>query len=116
MVAPASVVTHTYKLRFLSGPTDIYQSPASSPPASLTRSMGATFVLRCASTGSSGSLDTVNVAGLSANGQVLLNNITQPVTPFNTTLAQTLQITITFGAGTSGNTAQVRAFSVEEIN
>ncbi|HEV2177124.1 MAG TPA: hypothetical protein VGW33_07975 [Terriglobia bacterium] len=62
-------------------------------------------------TGTSGTMYIANASGLNT----FLNTVSQPIT-FDTTAAQTLQVTITFGAATTGNTSQLLILSVEEIN
>ncbi|HEV2176646.1 MAG TPA: hypothetical protein VGW33_05540 [Terriglobia bacterium] len=115
-VTPGTAVSFLFKLAFLkTGPVEVplYASIANKPPISTTQSSGSSFILRCVSTGGTGTMDTANLPGLAVVGPA--NTVTQPVT-FDTTVAQTLEVTVTFGAMTAGNTALLRLLTVEELN
>ncbi len=117
-VAPGTVVSQQYKMRFNApGPVNVtlFMGTVSSPGVSSTRDVGASFLLKCVTTGATGSIDIVNVSGLTPAGNSAVNATGQPVT-FDTTAAQTLQFTVTFGGNTTGNTAQLRVLAVEELN
>lgn len=111
-------VSRIYKLRIQkSGPTNVYlYTPGvTTPTASSTRSNGMLLFIRCLTTGTTGTVDVGLVGNGSTSAQIILNTIAQPVT-IDTTAAQTVQLTITLGATTAGETSQMRFMALGELN
>jgi len=119
-----TAVSFTYKLRGGSsccGGTTVFSGHAETPTVNQTRSYEAVITIRCVGTGASGSFHVVplgfgqGAGSISSSGSFFSNTVTQPVT-LDTTAAETMYLTITFGGSTSGNNAQVLERWVEEVN
>lgn len=113
----ATVPSFSWGVRLATGATtvELSSTTASTPGAALAVGGGATFNLFCLSTGSSGTMMTsLTGANSSAYFPSSIQTI-QPVT-FNSTLDQTLQITIKYGAGTTGNNSGLISMAIESLN
>lgn len=119
--APATV---RMKLRVQkSGPTnvDLYDSGVRTPAANITSlsNMAQFLIMGTGSPSATGTLITGAIGSSRDNNQMppypFQNQINQPVS-VDTTAAQTLQITVTYGSSVSGNSVELLAFTVEELS
>lgn len=117
-VATATIPTVSSRLRLQkSGPTNVslYQSAASAQTATATYNQrsAATFYLSCITTGASGTIRTsIQAAGIAPFG----TNPGPSEATFDTTAAQTLQLTLTYGASSNQNFDRLVQFIVEALN
>lgn len=117
-VAPATVAGRVLKMRLQkTGPVNVNltTTASASMTVSSTRSVPMLIMVRCVTTGATGTVDVIPIGFLNSASSVVPQTVVQPVT-IDTTVAQTLQFTITFAAGTAGNTTQLRALMVGELN
>lgn len=117
-VMTAAPVSRKYQLRLQkTGPVNVYLfTPGTgTPTASSTRSTGMLFLIRCVTTGTTGTVD-VGMLGVGVTAaSVVVNTIAQPIT-IDTTVDQTVQLTQTLGAATASETSQLRFMMLGELN
>lgn len=117
-LATAAVPTTLLKARLQkSGPTNVYfyTGATNAEAASVTPlPRSASFILTCATTGSSGMVATM----MTALGQIPFSNWLSngSIQNFDTTAAQTIQLTITFGGSVNANDLQLTSMLVEALN
>jgi hypothetical protein len=117
-VATATVPTSLLKMRVQkSGPTNVnlYASVANAMAAGTKRFSAIFMITGTAATGSSVAVITGSVLA-QPNNSVLTNGNTIGATSISTNVAQTIQFTWQYGAGTAGNSIQLLEMIVEEIN
>jgi hypothetical protein len=115
-VAGSTPDSETYRVRFQTGPTNLYVGLASRLVASNTRQFGITLLIVCRAAGSNGMFDVVNSGGLDTSN--VLNNLgaAMPASGVATGSVQTLQVTVTVSGSDSSNSALLRVLNVEELN
>lgn len=116
-VATATVPTFTFKLRFQkAGPTNVnvFTMVAGAPGATATYAGGQQLIATITgqTTGATGSLQTSTMQLF--NGAKA--NLTPSQATIDTTAAQTLQWTATYGASSNNNYTRIITFMIEEIS
>lgn len=116
-VATATIPTMLAKIRFQkSGPTNVnlYTGGANAGTATAAYSLsrGLSLTVTCAATGSSGQFQTTPIyTAPPFNNTTIAGSVSA-----DTTAAQTLQVTLTFGASSSSNFTRLNSFVIEALN
>lgn len=116
-VATATIPTMLAKIRFQkSGPTNVnlYTGGANAGTATAAYSLsrGLSLTVTCAATGSSGQFQMIPIyTAPPFNNTTIAGSVSA-----DTTAAQTLQVTLTFGASSSSNFTRLNSFVIEALN